>query len=145
MNPRAEARHRQEHAENPMMIHGPEEADFLIDSLLESPVSHNLAQVHSLDRDPMPSGYPDHELMVGVDKGLKVGVISFMDAEYGNIATLGSPEGRVDVAYSINGAFTEFPKHSEIPLDLLRQAVKEFVSSGGKRPSCVQWQVIDCW
>ncbi|MFC3572801.1 Imm1 family immunity protein [Streptomyces yaanensis] len=28
----------------------------------------------------------------------------------------------------------------EIPIDLVRQVVKEFVFSGGIRPTCIEWQ-----
>jgi hypothetical protein len=63
-----------------------------------------------------------------------------MDAE-GNVVTLGSPEGRGEVSYFIVGNATEFPDRSEIPIDLVRRAVKEFMVSGGQRPMCVQWQV----
>jgi hypothetical protein len=38
------------------------------------------------------------------------------------------------------GNDTDFPVDSEIPIDLIRQATKEFIASGGERPTCVQWQ-----
>ncbi|MFJ9025960.1 Imm1 family immunity protein [Streptomyces sp. NPDC102259] len=40
---------------------------------------------------------------------------------------------------------TEFPEDSEIPIALVRQAVKEFLTSEGKRPTCIQWQVPEFW
>ncbi len=39
------------------------------------------------------------------------------------------------------GEFTEFPGPCEIPVGLVRRAVKEFLTSGGQRPTCVRWQV----
>ncbi|MGC0208400.1 Imm1 family immunity protein [Streptomyces levis] len=40
---------------------------------------------------------------------------------------------------------TEFSSRSEISLPLVREAVKEFRSSGGRRPTCVQWQEPEFW
>lgn len=135
----AEVRYRLEHGKNPELISAPEEADLLIDALLTGPSRENLAQIHSLDRDLLPSGYPDHELLVGVDNEQQVGILAFMD-EYGNFVTLGSPEKDGELAYFIQGHMTEFPAHSEIPIALVRQALREFIASAGKRPECVEWQ-----
>ncbi|WP_353963235.1 Imm1 family immunity protein [Streptomyces sp. NBC_01549] len=144
MHNRVEAYYRKEHAGNRSIICSAEDVDELIDSLLTAPAYHNMAELHSLERMPLPSGFPDHELLVGVDNNLQAGVLEFMDAE-GNVVTLGSPEGRGEVSYFIVGNATEFPDRSEIPIDLVRQAVKEFLASGGKRPTCVRWQVPEFW
>ncbi|WP_078951923.1 Imm1 family immunity protein [Streptomyces sp. NRRL F-5755] len=138
MQARAEARYRLDHGEKPALLHTAEEVDALIDSLLTGPVHENMAQIHSLERESMPSGFPDHELLVGVDRDLQVGVIAYLDSD-GNVVTLGSP-GRSGPVYYIQGHMTEFPANSEIPIDLVRRGVKEFLSSGGRRPACVQWQ-----
>ena len=145
MQHRVEARYRREHGEAPVILSTSEDVEALIDALLTGPSYHNLAQLHSLDRPRLPSGYPDHELLVGVNRDLPVGVLAFMDAESGNVVTLDSSEGRGEVPYLIMGQLTEFPDHSEVPIELVRQAVKEFLATGGKRPSCVQWQVPKVW
>lgn len=142
---RAEARYLQEHGKEPVMLTTDEDVDALIDALLTGPAYNNMAQLHSLERPLLPSGYPDHELLVGVNRDLPVGVLAFMDAEYGNLVTLNPSEGRGEVSYSISGQATEFPDRSEVPIDLIRKAVKEFLFSGGKRPECVQWQVPEVW
>jgi hypothetical protein len=141
---RVEAYYRREHAEKKQLIETPEDVDALIDDLLESPPSQNLAVLHSLDRPILPSGFPDHELMVGANKDLQVGVLEFMD-ETGNFVTFSESEGRGEVPYCCDGNITEFPDHSEIPIDRVRQAAKEFLVSGGQRPTCVEWQVPDFW
>lgn len=141
---RVEARYRLEHVDAPAVLSTPAEVDGLIDSLLASGVSQNLAQLHSMQRPLLPSGYPDHELLVGADGEFRVGVLAFMDSD-GNVVTLGSPEGRSEVSYSIMGHATEFPAHSEIPIDMVRRAIKEFLASGGQRPTCVQWQTPEVW
>ncbi|MGW0804744.1 Imm1 family immunity protein [Nonomuraea sp. NPDC002799] len=141
MNAGAEARYQLEHGNAPALLTTPEEADALIDKLLTGPPLQNLAQIHSLERQRMPSGYPDHELLVGADGDRQVGILAFLDAD-GNVVTAGSPEFHDQPIYYIQGHPTEFPVHSEISIDLVRQAFKEFLLSGGQRPTCVQWQLV---
>jgi hypothetical protein len=144
MQGRIEARYRREHADQPVLLNSPEDVDILIDNLLAGSAGQNLAQLHSLERQLLPSGYPDHELLVGAKGAFDVGVLAFMDGS-GNVVTLGSSDDEGDVFYSIMGNATEFPSSSQIPVDILRKAVKEFLSSGGQRPKCANWQVPDTW
>lgn len=140
MRARAEARYRLDHAERPSLLCVADEVDALINSLLSGPVRENMAQIHSLERDSLPSGFPDHELLVGVDRILQVGVLAYLDSS-GNVVTSGSLDR--SPVYYMQGHMTEFPANSEIPIDLIRQGVKEFLSSGGRRPACVRWQVVN--
>ncbi|MGV9310614.1 Imm1 family immunity protein [Streptomyces sp. NPDC003691] len=139
-----EARYRPAHAEAPELLRGPADVDALFDSLLTGPVHENLAQLHSLERPLLPSGYPDHELLIGADRNRQVGLLAFLDAE-GNVVTAGTPDGEVQGRYCIMGHLTEFPPGSELPLDAVRRAVKEFVSSGGCRPASVPWRAPTAW
>lgn len=143
MQRRAEAYYRKEHADQRAILTS-NDADSLIDSLLAGPDSENMAELHSLDRPLLASGFPDHEFLVGVDGELQVGVLGFMD-ETGNLVSLGDSEGRGSISYFIVGNGTEFPDRSEIPIVLVRQAVNEFLSSGGQRPTCIQWQEPESW
>jgi hypothetical protein len=145
MEHRVEVLYRQEHAEKPVIVRSGEDVDELINALLAGPAYHNLAQLHSMERPMLPSGYPDHELLMGIDASLRVGVLAFMDAEVGNVVTLGPSEGRGEVSYFIMGQVTEFPDRSEIPIEFVGRAVKEFLVFGGQRPACVQWQVPEVW
>ncbi|MFG3686003.1 Imm1 family immunity protein [Micromonospora sp. NPDC047740] len=141
---RVEAYYRPQHGDKRELLVAPEDVDELIDSLLAGPIHQNLAELHSLERSTLPSGAPDHELLVGADQSLQVGVLEFMDAS-GNWTTVGLQEGRTEVRYSCVNHMTEFPAHSEIPIDLIRRAVKEFCLSGGQRPTCVQWENPEFW
>lgn len=141
---RVEAYYRPQHGDKRELLAAPEDVNELIDSLLAGPVRENLTELHSLERSLLPSGTPDHELLVGADQSLQVGVLEFMDAS-GNWTTVGSQKGRTEVRYSCVGHVTEFPAHSEIPIDLVRRAVKEFCLSGGQRPTCVQWEKPEFW
>ncbi|MBS2545292.1 hypothetical protein KGQ19_00270 [Catenulispora sp. NL8] len=145
MQHRVEARYRRDHGKEPVILTTSEDVDTLIESLLTGPAYHNMAQLHSLERSLLPSGYPDHELLIGVNRDRPVGVLAFMDADSGNLVTQGSSNGQSEAAYLIMGQLTEFPDRSEVPIELVRQAVKEFVDSGGQRPLSVQWQVPEVW
>jgi hypothetical protein len=137
-----EALYRPEHIGKLEVITTLAGVDTMIDALLAGPENENLAQVFSRERPLLPAGVHDHELLAGVDKDRMVGVLAFRDD--GNWASLGS-EGRGIVLYYITGHPAEFPDRSEIPVDLARQAVKEFLVSGGQRPECVQWQEPKFW
>jgi hypothetical protein len=69
-----------------------------------------------------------------------VGAATFMDAAAGNLTSLGPFAGRGDFFYLLAGHTREFLDRSEIPLALLRQAVKEFMASGGQLPTCIEWR-----
>ncbi|MBX9366026.1 hypothetical protein K4G64_33790 [Streptomyces sp. WAC04114] len=140
---KAEAYYRREHEESPVLLASATDVDALIDALLLGGPSANLAQLHSLERPLMPAGVPDHELLVGGDGRSRVGVLALMDD--GNWVSFDPSNNRPEVSYSIAGHATEFPSSSEIPIALVRQAVKEFLSSGGQRPQCVQWQEPEYW
>ncbi|MCG6498838.1 Imm1 family immunity protein [Kitasatospora sp. A2-31] len=138
-----EARYKEGHGKSPAIITTVEGVDELIDDLLAGEDTFStLAEAYSLDRGPSPSGYPGHQLLVGVKKSLNLGIVSYMD-EDGNVSSVGSPETRVKPTYHFMWHMTEFFDHSEVPIPLVRQAVKEFLLSGGRRPSCVEWQPQD--
>lgn len=138
-----QAYYRHEHGDDPDLLQSPSDVDALIDALLASDPSENLAALHSMERPLMPAGVPDHELLVGVNGESQVGVLAFMDD--GNFVSLDPAKGRGEASYFIMGNMAEFPSHSEISIALVRQAVKEFLSSGGQRPTCVQWQEPEVW
>ncbi|MES9511481.1 Imm1 family immunity protein [Streptomyces sp. NPDC000609] len=141
---RADAYYREQHADEPSVVRTSEDVDALIDALATGPEFENLAVLHSSERELLPSGFPDHEFMVGVDGKRQVGVLSFMDEK--NFVSLGSSgSDGVEVSYFVVENPTEFPVTAKIPLSLVRQAVKEFLSSGGRRPMCVQWQEPEIW
>lgn len=120
--------------DRPPLVHHPGAAPLSLDP---PPHDRNCAVVYSLDRPPLPSGYRDHELAVGLDKVAQVGVLAL--AEDGNFASKGSMDRGV-VEYMLLGHSREFMAGSEIPIELVRQAVKEFLGNGGLIPTCIEWQ-----
>ncbi|MET8138436.1 hypothetical protein ABZV24_42330 [Streptomyces sp. NPDC005251] len=83
MQGKAEVFYRREHADKHPVL-GVDDIDGLIDTLLASSELGNTAILYSLDRPLLEYGNPDHELRVGVDKDLQVGILAFID-EMGNI------------------------------------------------------------
>ncbi|WP_051183491.1 Imm1 family immunity protein [Streptomyces sp. HGB0020] len=135
--------YRHGHGDNPVLLQSAADVDTLIDELLASEPWENMASLYSMERPSMTTGVPDHELWVGADGARQVGVLGLMDD--GNFVSLGPANGRDEVAYGLMEHRREFPENSEIPIALVRQAVKEFLCSGGQRPTCIQWQEPEYW
>ncbi|MEV7776526.1 Imm1 family immunity protein [Kitasatospora sp. NPDC086791] len=135
----AEIRYRRGRIKSPDYIHSVEEVDALIDELLGGPASENLAQIIHLGRKEFMPGIPDHEFQIGVDKEHQVGVVLFIDHS-GNYVSAGPLDSRNAPEYYLAGHWTQFRDQVEIPIDLARQAVKEFLISGGQRPACIAWK-----
>ncbi|MET8983748.1 Imm1 family immunity protein [Streptomyces sp. NPDC004539] len=140
-----DAYYRKEHAQEPVIVASEEAVDVLIDELMSGPVDHNLAQVHSLDRPLLPSGFPDHEVMVGASAGRNIGIIAFVDGGVGNIFSVGMPDTEPATAYFLAGHPMEYPENCEVPIALVREALKEFLLTGGNVPTCVDWKRSDLW
>ncbi|MEU1277643.1 Imm1 family immunity protein [Streptomyces sp. NPDC005805] len=127
------------HADDPAMVYSPEDVDALIESLAFGDEDETMAFLQSLQRELLPSGFPDHQFLVGADGARGVGVVSFVDES--NYVSIGASKVRDgEVVYHIAGHSREFPADAEIPLPLVREAVKEFLLSGGQRPTCIEWQ-----
>lgn len=137
---RIEAYYREEHGRNPAILSTAEDVDALIEALRTGPAGHDMADLYSMERPLLSDGQPDHQVRVGINGDLGVGAISFGDVETGTLVSLGPPGSRKGVFYDIMGHRSEFPDHSEIPIYLVRRALKEFLANGGDRPTCIQWQ-----
>ncbi|MER7753636.1 Imm1 family immunity protein [Kitasatospora sp. NPDC097643] len=134
----AEAIFKEEHREKPLVLDSEDAVDQLIEALIAGHPSHNMARLFSLDRTPVPSEFPEHEFLVGINPDEQVGIVAFADENDWFI-----PSGTAEKEYVTYTRVTyprEFWKSPEIPIDLVRQVVKEFVLSGGLRPTCIEWQ-----
>lgn len=81
---------------------------------------------------------PDHELCLAVDAKGRVGGLPYQGERVW--FSQGLPGNRGEVFYLYMGNDTDFPHDSEVPIELLRQAAKEFLQRSGERPTCVSWQ-----
>ena len=134
----AEAVFKEKHLEEPFPLDSEDAVDLLIDALIAGHPSCNMAQVFSLDRTPLLSGDPDHEFLVGIDPDAQVGIVGFADSE-GSYVPSGVPE-KEELMYMLLTYPRNFLESPEIPIDLVRKVTKEFVLSGGLRPTCIEWQ-----
>ncbi|MGA5408747.1 Imm1 family immunity protein [Streptomyces lavendulocolor] len=136
-----------EHREEPKILTTEADVDDMFDTLLEDDL-HGV-QLFSLTRPNLPAGWPDHELIAGVRRDRKAGVLSSLDADcdpVGHVVSVGNMElGRGPVNYTVGDSVHDFPLFSEISIEAVRQGVKEFVVSGGKRPTCVEWDDPGVW
>ncbi|HEY6738504.1 MAG TPA: Imm1 family immunity protein, partial [Actinopolymorphaceae bacterium] len=78
-------------------------------------------------------------LQVGIngDKGLLT--YDGEDQPDGLISYAGKDIGGA-VYYSFQGTKAEFPASAEVPFDVMKRAVKEFLETGGALPTVVEWR-----
>ncbi|MFB7233728.1 Imm1 family immunity protein [Streptomyces sp. NPDC056269] len=139
---KARAHYETGHWFQPQEIETPEDVDRVIDFLLSAKEEyHSAAKFLSLNRNILPSGFPDHEFIVGVNPVHRKGAIIF-GYEAFNFATLGDSESGEEILYHVAGHEAYFPENCELPVDHIREAAKEFVFSGGELPTCVTWKPV---
>jgi hypothetical protein len=138
-----EAYYRHEHDEDPVIISSAEEVDQLVDALLAETFDHTMAALYLRERPSTDQGYPDHDFRIGVDADRKVGSLRFAGSDgttKGAWYVGDQPVQHDEVFYEYAGHPEDFPLDSEVALDVVRGAVKEFLQSGGLRPTSVEWK-----
>jgi hypothetical protein len=136
----AEAYYEGNHRDQPVILRGDADVDALVDALMAGPFTNSMANLYIVERPRHPNGLPDHELGVAVDAEGNVGGLWYLNSAEGAWYSLGRRSDRDEVFYCFVGNDRTFPPDSEIPIDLIRQAVKEFLATGGQRPTVVRWQ-----
>jgi hypothetical protein len=112
----------------------PAEVDALLDRLIAMSKTHwpVLAEVTHTDDDPTSP-------LVYVGVHVDMGMLSYSDNPETGYRTKGyAPDGE-PILYMYMTSDTEYPANSEIPVDLVREAVYEYATTG-RRPTCVEWQ-----
>ncbi|MBT8226775.1 MAG: hypothetical protein HKP61_17115 [Dactylosporangium sp.] len=140
MSTSVEAYFDQDHGEHPIVVRRDEDMDALIDALLAQPFSNSMATLYVAERPLNAAGVPDHEFAIGVDAEDGVGSLWYMGAG-GGWYSQGARSQRDEVYYCYMGNDRDFPADSVIPLELVRQAAKEFLANAGARPVAVAWQL----
>ncbi|MEV6417349.1 Imm1 family immunity protein [Kribbella sp. NPDC051718] len=139
MTATAEAYFRHEHDEQPVRISTEADVDRLIDDLLGEEYENSVATVY-VDGRLNSAGVPDHELLIGIDNaGGILGGLRYMSAS-GTYYGAGQPADHDELVYYYAGQDREFPVDSQLPVDEIRAAVKEFLSGGGEPPPSVEWK-----
>ena len=125
-----------EHDKNPVVVSTAEEVDALIYRVrAESPPTAPILMEVHLSGDPYSQG-----MDVGISDDH--GVIRYSGRAWpeGVISTGENTADHTERPYFYMGSWREFPTSAEVPLDLIREAVKEFLTTDGARSTCIQWQ-----
>ncbi|HEX5493993.1 MAG TPA: Imm1 family immunity protein [Mycobacteriales bacterium] len=132
-----------DHGNNPIILRTPADVDTLIDALLGQTWEHETAALYHRDAPVNAMGLPDHELEVTVNPDSLTGALRYMGAWQGQEGTWfskGTSGRKGTVLHFYMGHDNDWPADSEIPLDAVRAAVKEFLATAGQRPTSVAWQ-----
>jgi hypothetical protein len=122
-------------AEDPTIVHTPDELDAVLDTIAAWPYPGQL-QLLIADNP----GYV--VLDVGLNGAKQCGVLFYSSQALPDAyASQGSGTADSVPIYYYMGSDTEFPVTAEIPLADVRRAAHEYMSTGGGRPNDIHWQV----
>ena len=125
-----------EHDDSPVVVTTAEEVDTLIDRVrAESPEQAPILMDVHMSGDPYSQG-----MDVGVSDDHGVIRYSGRDWPGGVVSTGDGSANGAELSYFYLGHWRGFPANSEIPLDLVRKAIKEFMTTDGARPPSLRWQ-----
>ncbi|MBB5956941.1 hypothetical protein FHS29_003534 [Saccharothrix tamanrassetensis] len=104
--------------------------------------------VHLKPARPADTNTRRKTLDVGVHGNTGQGALVYTspDGRWFSRATSGSDanaDGRI--LYYYMNSDTEYPADSEIPLDVVRRAAHEYLTTGGQRPTAATWQTPPAW
>ncbi len=136
----AKAYFRHGHGEAPVMIETVDDVDALVEALAADPFN-SVAAVYVDQRTLTEQGFPDHSLRIAVYGEGKVGGLRYtsgMESWYAVGVESRRDEGAL---YNHMENLEGFPLDSELELDVLVAAAKQFLMSGGERPDGVEWAV----
>jgi hypothetical protein len=138
-----EAYYRHEHNRTPAIIASDDDVDQLVDSLLGETFDHTMAALYIRERPKTDRGLPDHNFRIGIAPERKLGGLKFagiVDGTAGVWYAAGQSAQHDEVFYEYVGHPEDFPLDSELSVDHVRTAIKEFLLSGGERPVSVEWR-----
>jgi hypothetical protein len=138
-----EAYFRHEHDGEPVVLRTDADVDQLVDDLLAESFDHTMAALYLTERPLTEQGYPDHDFRVGINAERNLGGMKFagtIDGAAGVWYAVGTASQHDEVVYEYAGHPETLPIDSELPLELISEAVKEFLRSGGERPGSIQWR-----
>ncbi len=125
------------------LLESTDDVDALIDSVLAESFETSIITLYSTARRLMESGVPDHELRVALHAEAKVGGIRYAGDDgthEGSWYVPGQVSQREVVFYYYAGHDQGWPRDSEVSIDQVRQAVREFLTRDGARPQSFEWR-----
>lgn len=126
----------------PTLLTSAADVDALVDAVSAEPFENSVIALYSEARTLLESGVRDHELRIGIDADAKVGSIRYAGddgAARGVWYVPGAPSQREEAFYYYQGHDEGWPQDSEVSIDDVRRAIREFVETGGNRPSSFEW------
>ncbi|MDX6241509.1 MAG: hypothetical protein QOG10_6333 [Kribbellaceae bacterium] len=126
-----------DHGDAPVRISTPEQIDQFIDALMREPFENSVAAMY-VDGRTNDKGYTDHELLLAVNERDQVGALRYL-GDNGSFYATGEMSRYDEVTYYYMGSDRGFPRDSDVPIDAIRQAAKDFLTYGGERPPSMRW------
>lgn len=125
------------HGAGVTLLRTDDDVDGFLTELLNAGPDYQSATVYAVDESADEDS--THELVVGVDQASALGAVRFAgdDGEWFSKGKQVNPDG---VRYLYYGTAHEFPADSEVPLDVVRQALQELLANEGMRPEGLSWQ-----
>ncbi|WP_306743741.1 Imm1 family immunity protein [Saccharothrix yanglingensis] len=120
-------------ATGPTVVNTPAELDAVLDTVVDwnAPITVQLL-IH---------GDPGHAILdVGLDARTGRGVLCYAGSDAPDACISKGSDTAEQPPLYFTGSDTEFPVNSEIPLGEARRAAHEYMSTGGRRPTGVEWQ-----
>ncbi len=140
---KVEAYFKHGHGDSPVILTSASDADALVDALLAEPFDNSVAALYDLDRPCVPAApdVPDHELRIAIDSRTNVGGICYTGGDTDGTAYVpGATSQREEMFYVYMSHGEAWPKDSEVSIEQVRQAVKDFIEGNGARPAGFEWR-----
>ncbi len=127
------------HGAGVRLLRTDDDVDGFLAELLDAGPDYQSATIYAVDEAADED--PTHELVIGVDQATELGAVRYAgdEGEWFSRGDRVNPDG---VRYLYYGTAHDFPADSEVPLDLVRTALRELLANEGKRPESVQWQEL---
>ncbi|MFB6718689.1 Imm1 family immunity protein [Kribbella sp. NPDC056345] len=128
------------HGKDPVTLTTAADADALIDAMLAETFSNSVGTLYADTRPKSAAGRADHELRIALHSETKVGGIRYAGGDVkGSWYVSGQMSEREEVFYYYQGHDEGWPRDSEVSIDQVRQAVREFIEGNGARPTGFEW------
>ncbi|MFD7161479.1 Imm1 family immunity protein [Kribbella sp. NPDC059898] len=130
-------------SDGPTLLKNADDVDALIDTVLAEPFGNSVIALYSAARPLVAAGVPDHELRVALHAEANVGGIRYAGddgAQEGSWYVPGQVSSREEVFYYYAGHDQGWPQDSEVTIEQVRRAAREFVSGNGARPGSFEWR-----
>lgn len=118
----------------PIIVNTTAELDAFVDRLLDETRDH---AVPSMIQVAVVGGPEWHAMEVGV--GQERGFVTYHAIDDGGV-TLGDPTRTGWVVYDYMANATEIDASAEIPVELVRQGLREYLESDGAKPTSLPWR-----